>query len=118
MAKLDSTGLDALVDFYQAKAGELEFFQLIRLLAKHLRSQALAQGVSNDEFLEWETLLFNHLRVRPILSLGFPETDIATIKKIHQEKIRVETTFFGLYGVTSPLPNFTLNICCQTVKMV
>jgi len=106
MAKLDSSRLDVLVDFYQANAGELEFFQLVRLLTKHLRSQLQAQGVSNDEWLEWETLLFKHLRVRPILSLGFPETDIATITKIQQEKIRVETTFFGLYGVTSPLPNF------------
>ncbi|MCF8170913.1 MAG: type VI secretion system baseplate subunit TssG [Candidatus Methylopumilus sp.] len=106
MAKLDSTELNVLVDFYQAKQRELEFFQLARLLARHLRSEIEAKGFSEDEWLEWEALLFKHLRVRPILSMGFPDTDIASIEKIDQNKIRVETTFFGLYGVTSPLPNF------------
>jgi len=46
-----------------------------------------------------------HIRVRPELSLDFPERDIASIRK-EDEHYSVTATFLGLYGSSSPLPSF------------
>src|SRR5690606_16110792 len=45
------------------------------------------------------------VRVRPALKLSFPENDIDAIA-LDEDKIRITANFFGLYGVTSPLPTF------------
>ena len=46
------------------------------------------------------------LRVRPKLSLGFPETDIDSIESLEGGGYRITANFFGLYGVASPLPTY------------
>ncbi|MBN8525141.1 MAG: type VI secretion system baseplate subunit TssG [Planctomycetes bacterium] len=51
------------------------------------------------------------VRFRPELSLAFPSSDIAGIQRLpevegQRAKIRVETTFMGVYGQASPLPPF------------
>ena len=48
------------------------------------------------------------IRVRPHLSLDFPETDITSISEYPDDADRflITTTFLGLYGVSSPLPTF------------
>ncbi len=48
------------------------------------------------------------IRVRPKLSLDFPETDITEIDEIPGDRHRllITATFLGLYGVSSPLPTF------------
>lgn len=72
------------------------YFQAIRLM----RRQELTQGRPTP------------IRVRPNLSLGFPDTDIARIEALpadaegHPTGWRVTANFFGLYGVASPLPTF------------
>ena len=48
----------------------------------------------------------DRLRVRPKLSLGFPETDIDTIESLASGGYRITANFFGLYGVASPLPTY------------
>ena len=48
----------------------------------------------------------NSLRIRPKLSLGFPETDIDSIESIDGGGYRITANFFGLYGVASPLPTY------------
>ena len=65
------------------------FFQALRLLRLRLGEDAFARAV----------------RVRPALSLSFPESDMEGIA--HEEgMLRITANFFGLYGVTSPLPTF------------
>jgi len=52
--------------------------------------------------------MYRSIRIRPMLSLGFPETDIESIEEIDGDGPRylLTTTFMGLYGVSSPLPTF------------
>jgi type VI secretion system protein ImpH len=74
------------------------FFQAVRLL-RRLRSDAKEPGGTPDD----------HIRVRPDLNLSFPAADIAKIEADEsedQKQFRITTTFFGLYGASSPLPTF------------
>jgi len=48
----------------------------------------------------------DNVRVRPRLGLGFPLRDIEGIEQDDDGRYRIEANFFGLYGVTSPLPTF------------
>lgn len=106
MAESRGARFDALIAFYRSKFRELEFFQFARLMAWELRRQAKERGATPEQLADWEALFQDNLRVRPLLSMGFPDTDLASVEVLRDGKVRVETTFFGLYGVTSPLPNF------------
>jgi type VI secretion system protein ImpH len=45
------------------------------------------------------------VRLRPSVSLAFPAADLEQIEEIPKdERLRITTTFLGLYGVDSPLP--------------
>jgi type VI secretion system protein ImpH len=66
------------------------FFQALRLLRLHLGEEAFGQSV----------------RIRPTLSLSFPDSDIDSIARDADDTLRITANFFGLYGVTSPLPTF------------
>ena len=66
------------------------FFQAYRLL--HLINTA--EGLDNK------------IKVRPTLSLAFPETDIEDIKQLADQSYLITANFLGLYGVSSPLPTF------------
>ncbi|MHB9030388.1 MAG: type VI secretion system baseplate subunit TssG, partial [Candidatus Latescibacterota bacterium] len=48
------------------------------------------------------------IRVRPELSLSYPESDITRIDTLPGDPSRfsIEATFLGLYGASSPLPTF------------
>ncbi|MBF0527914.1 MAG: type VI secretion system baseplate subunit TssG [Deltaproteobacteria bacterium] len=74
------------------------FFQAIRLLRLFLR----LTGEGSD------TALFqNQLRVRPLLSLSFPGTDVYSVEEIpvgEATRYQLTATFLGLYGASSPLP--------------
>lgn len=65
------------------------FFQALRLLRLRLGMDDFAQTV----------------RVRPALKLSFPENDIDAIV-MDEGQVHITANFFGLYGVTSPLPTF------------
>lgn len=71
--------------------GRYAFFQAWRLL--RLMGQA-QPGTSVD------------IRVRPNLTLDFPGTDLSSIEQLAPNRYRLTANFLGLYGVTSPLPNF------------
>jgi len=105
MAHLAGTGLDAVVAFFAKNYAQLDFFQMARLLSHALKQEGLARGVETSAE-EWESRLTEVLRVRPTLSLAFPEHDLSSIEQRRDGKIQVEAGFFGLYGVTSPLPYF------------
>jgi type VI secretion system protein ImpH len=74
-----------------AHGERFSYFQAIRLL--RLFGKARGQGTGS-------------LRVRPRLSLGFPENDISSIEALPAGGYRVTANFFGLYGVASPLPTY------------
>lgn len=65
------------------------FFQALRLLRLHLGEETFERMV----------------RVRPALTLSFPESDLESVE-LDGEMLRITANFFGLYGVTSPLPTF------------
>lgn len=67
------------------------FFQAYRLL----RLLAQKEGVVQPE-----------LKVRPNISLNFPGTDLSEIRETAPGTYRLTANFLGLYGVSSPLPNF------------
>jgi len=46
------------------------------------------------------------IKVRPNLSLDFPGTDLSSVHEVGPGEYRLTANFLGLYGVTSPLPNF------------
>lgn len=51
------------------------------------------------------------VRLRPALSLAFPTSDIAAIERLPAgdgtpERLRIETTFLGVYGQATPLPAY------------
>jgi type VI secretion system protein ImpH len=46
------------------------------------------------------------LKIRPNVSLYFPGTDLSEITETEAGTYRLTANFLGLYGVTSPLPNF------------
>ena len=73
------------------QGGRYAFFQALRLL--RLRS------ANEQEFAR-------RVRVRPAASLAFPDRDIEKIERRDDGTYRITANFFGLYGVTSPLPTF------------
>lgn len=82
---------DAAVDALLRDPGSHAFFQALRLLRLRMAdTQALRDAV----------------RVRPALSLAFPDSDVADITQDEDGRYRIEANFFGLYGVTSPLPTY------------
>ncbi|MGI4815739.1 MAG: type VI secretion system baseplate subunit TssG [Janthinobacterium lividum] len=46
------------------------------------------------------------VRVRPHLSLAFPDHDVAEVERRTDGVWQLTASFFGLYGTASPLPNF------------
>ena len=76
------------------------FIQAMRLLRLLIQRES-GQDVGSD-------VLRRRIRVRPHLSLDFPETDLTAIDAIPGDPptYRITATFLGLYGSASPLPTF------------
>ncbi len=72
-------------------AERFSFFQTYRLLRR----------MSPQGKRDVEDILF-----RPEISLGFPGSDISSITERVDGRYQVAANFLGLYGVSSPLPNF------------
>ncbi|MFC3864229.1 MULTISPECIES: type VI secretion system baseplate subunit TssG [Alcaligenes] len=80
-----------LLQDLQTQAPQYSFFQAARLLRQHLGDDAA---------------LRERVRIRPALTLAFPESDLAKVERGVDGRFHIEANFFGLYGVTSPLPTF------------
>ncbi|KFE54512.1 type VI secretion system baseplate subunit TssG [Pseudomonas syringae] len=91
MASEDRAATPAVSDSLLDDSGDFGFFQALRLLRLRFPS--------DKSFAE-------NVRVRPRLGLGFPQRDIEQIELGEDGRYRIEANFFGLYGVTSPLPTF------------
>ena len=85
-----STSLEAqLVDVPKS----FDFFQAVRLL------RLLSSRKNTRE---------NSIRMRPQLSLAFPQADVSSIQPVKKKQAdyQMDLTFLGLYGPSSPLPTF------------
>jgi len=88
-----STGRSAIniVDDILENAEEYDFYQAVRLLER--LSDSAEQDASKG------------LKIRPDLNLDYPHADIESITET-DDGFEIITTFFGLYGVSSPLPGY------------
>jgi type VI secretion system protein ImpH len=91
MASEDRAPTPPVVDSLLSDGRDYGFFQALRLLRLRFPS---------------EKAFTENVRIRPHLSLGFPQRDIEHIGQDDDGLYRIEANFFGLYGVTSPLPTF------------
>ena len=92
-----SEPLDITADL-MSRAWSYSFFQAMRLLQRLTAGERSAGAP-----------VFDPIRVRPALNLGFPAADIAKIEAVEfddQNRYLITATFFGLYGSSSPLPTF------------
>jgi type VI secretion system protein ImpH len=91
MAAEIGTAASAVEESLLAHGERFSYFQAMRLLRLFGNAHGFAEG---------------SLRVRPKLGLGFPESDIEDIEVRPEGGYSVTANFFGLYGVSSPLPTY------------
>jgi type VI secretion system protein ImpH len=78
------------------------FFQAIRLLRRYMVGDQVENGVAAEE-----TVFHDLLRIRPLLSLSFPGSDVSSVEEVERNDrvyYLLTVTFLGLYGASSPLP--------------
>ena len=76
---------------------QFSFVQVMRLARRFLDPRG-EEGLPD---VPWQ----DRVRIRPELSLAFPASDVTRVER-DGANLRVTTTFLGLYGSSSPLPNF------------
>ena len=76
---------------------QFSFVQVMRL-ARRILDPKGEEGLPE---VPWQ----DRVLIRPELSLAFPASDVARVERVGT-KLRVTATFLGLYGSSSPLPNF------------
>lgn len=79
------------------------FFQAVYLIEKYSSLLSEIRYVGNTGPAELESIRF-----KPDASLAFPVSDIVSIEKIRElpPRFQIITSFLGLYGSDSPLPDF------------
>lgn len=86
----------------QKEGHRFSFFQAVRLLEQAF-PESVPVGGSGPASREL-------LRLRPALDLAFPSSDVAAIRPVESPeglpRFEILVTFLGLYGVSSPLPNY------------
>ncbi len=87
-----------LIDRLLAEPHRFSFFQLVQLVERD-RAGAAPLGEAGPPAAE-------ALRLRPALSMAFPKADVAAVERGSDGRLVVDVAFLGLYGSTSPLPNF------------
>ncbi|KWC39192.1 type VI secretion protein [Burkholderia ubonensis] len=90
--------MPALEPVLLGEAKHFAYFQAIRLLRRIVRERRDDSASTNSSSMPIHT--------RPNLTLSFPDTDVERIDKADDGGYRVVANFFGLYGVSSPLPTF------------
>jgi type VI secretion system protein ImpH len=100
MGPEDRREIPGIIKALLARGRGFSFIQAERLLRYFISK---SQGKRLDE-----EALSKAVRVRPRLSLDFPETDLASVEMADGDPDRflITATFLGLYGVSSPLPTF------------
>jgi type VI secretion system protein ImpH len=103
MASQDRTDDSCLTGTLAAGIRSFSFFQLVRLLERYAGCRVRVGGAGPAES--------EGLRFRPDDSLGFPASDVVALDRLpasqgSSARLRLTTTFLGLYGSSSPLPTF------------
>jgi type VI secretion system protein ImpH len=86
-----------IVDDIIENGEEYDFYQAVRLLDR------LSDKVASDNQDAQKQL---DIRIRPELNLDYPHADIESVEQLGDQSYEIITTFFGLYGVSSPLPGY------------
>lgn len=84
-----------IIDDIIENAEEYDFYQAVRLLNRLNTVDTANYDKSKPR-----------IKIRPELNLDYPHADIDSIKKKDNSSYEIITTFFGLYGVSSPLPGY------------
>lgn len=95
----------SLLEQLRANPRSFSFVQAVRLLRQAHAGKGAAES---------ERFLRERMRVRALLSLGFPPTDLTALEDLPprregeegQSRFLLTATFLGLYGPSSPLPTF------------
>ncbi|MBF0237887.1 MAG: type VI secretion system baseplate subunit TssG [SAR324 cluster bacterium] len=92
MAASSGNTSHSVTDQLLQNPGKFSYYQAIRLLERVIGEKLEDSG---------------KIRIRPQLSLDFPESDIASIDQTQDgEGFDLQTTILGLYGISSPLPSW------------
>jgi len=76
------------------------FFQAVYLLEKYVASIRSIEPVGNSGPVDMESIRF-----RPDATLASQVSEVVSVEKM-QDRFRLTTSFLGLYGPDSPLPDF------------
>ncbi len=99
MAHTNGRPTPKLIDRLFQEGHRFSFIQAFRFLLLHMRREGLTEPSLHE--------LSKRIRIRPELSLAFPETDITEIASSSTPgTYRITAAFLGLYGSSSPLPTF------------
>ncbi|WP_392384711.1 type VI secretion system baseplate subunit TssG [Marinomonas primoryensis] len=85
-------------DIFPGDVENFNFYQLVELLHR-LEKQ-------DPESEEWESQCRLVFSANP--SLGFSPSDVSTLSVLDDQRLKLQTNFFGLAGAQSPLPGFML----------
>ena len=97
MADATERAINPLISDLLAHGHEFSFSQVMRVARMHLA----AGGTEHLPEVPWQ----ERVRVRPVLSLGFPAAEVARVERAEGgAELLVSATFLGLYGSASPLP--------------
>lgn len=103
-----STGEGPLLDRLLSRGWKFDFFQAVWLLERHCGNRV---PVGERGPVEMESLRF-----RPDVSLGFPPSDIRSIRQridavTGESTYHIDVSFLGLYGTSTPLPvHFAIDV--------
>jgi len=91
----------AALETVAAEGHRFDFFQIVWLLQRFTNDATPVGGPG--------PIAGEALRFRPHLSMGFPATDVRRITPLRDDdgkvdRFRIDATFLGLYGVSTPLP--------------
>ncbi len=87
-----------IVDDIVENGEQYDFYQAVRLLNR-LSEKTTDENSSTGEGLE--------LKIHPDLNIDYPQSDIESVQPLDDNRgYELTTTFFGLYGVASPLPGY------------
>lgn len=94
-----------MINQIEQETHEFGFFQAVSLLEKHYQSQTeySYNGIGQNKYI-WQ----EHIRFSVSPSLAFPKSDIDFVSHYEMDGdpySRVEVTFLGLHGSSSPLPS-------------
>jgi type VI secretion system protein ImpH len=103
MADENREAINLLIQRLTKESHRFSFFQAVFLLEQYCSSISKIAHIGDNGPANVECIRF-----KSEASLAFPLSDIASIEKIDDKQLRFQivTSFLGLYGTDSPLPDF------------